>query len=107
MNEHFQLLNVLFQMIVADQAGVHLPETFIAQNDYARKAFEMLGEQAAKICKISHGDQHQTMFALAKLFTSGLIGLERGIDGEVRVIPVKEPDLELLQNFNDNIRKDI
>lgn len=105
MNDRYILLNQLYQMICFEQMGEKIPEEALKDKRYLKEIKQAIGEVAEKLCRINGGDVHQTQLAIAKLFTAGLVELERGKDGEVRLNGVEDIDYQFLQEFNDNLSK--
>lgn len=105
MHERYQLMNRLFQLILADQAGLTLPEEQTSIELLAKEVLPALEAIAARTVYTSGGNKHEIMVQLAKLYTAGIIQFHREKGGEFVVGAVKEPNAQDIEEFNDNIKK--
>lgn len=104
MADRYELLNKLYQWIIMEQAGSKPPQEIIDNEPILRDAKTAIEQVAAKLCYVTGQNKYATQIALAKLFTAGLIELERGDDGEFRIKGVDNPDLGILTEYNEKLK---
>lgn len=104
MTDRYELMNKLFQWIVMEQAGNPPPKEVLDKEPYLREVKNAIEEIAARICYSTNQNKYETQVSLAKLFTSGLVELSRGDDGVFRIKSVDDPNIAILEEFNDKLR---
>jgi len=104
MKNRYELLNKLYQWIVLEQAGSKIPKEVLDKEPALREIKNAVSQVAAKLCYVTGQNKYETQVALAKLFTAGLVEFERGDDGEFRLKAVSDPDLGILEEYNDNLK---
>src|SRR5262245_56654937 len=105
MNERYQLMNYLYELILSDQLGNKLPEPQSNLQKHAIDVFGAIDQRAIKLVYSNGGQKHEHMLQLAKLYTSGLITLERGKGEDFVVKAVRNPDISVLTEFNEKLQR--
>lgn len=105
MERRYELLNKLYHAIISEQAGDPIPDHVLKQDPEFYETRNAVRQISAKICSVSKQNKYETMMAISKLFTAGLVDFDRNADGEWKMKPVKDIDENILQEFNEKLQR--